>query len=102
MQLQQLDITPESLPLDIPAQARALLDNGQHREAMSLLYRGALSGLVHCYGMQISASATELQCVDQVARQQPSARGDAFATLTRHWLRTAYGRNGGDSTAMAV
>lgn len=97
VQVQQLDIAPESLPSDIPAQARALLDNGQHREAMSLLYRGALSRLVHRYGMQISASATELQCVDQVARQQPSARGDAFATLTRHWLRTAYGRNGGDS-----
>ena len=98
VQVQQLDITPESLPSDIPAKAHALLDKGQHREAMSLLYRGALSRLVHRYGMQISASATEQQCVDQVVRQQPSARGDAFATLTRHWLRTAYGRNGADST----
>lgn len=94
VQLFDLDIAPQSLPADIPSAARSLLVAGQQREAMSLLYRGALSRLVHRYGMEITESATERQCVELVNREQPAARNDAFAQLTRHWLQVAYGRNG--------
>ena len=61
---------------------------------MSLLYRGALSRLVHRYGMEITDSATERQCVDLVEREQPAERKDVFKLLTRYWLQVAYGHSG--------
>ncbi len=88
-----LDIAPESLPEDIPHSAQLLLKNGQQREAMSLLYRGALSRLVHHYDMKITDSATEQQCLDQVSREQPAPRKNVFSILTRLWLQVAYGRS---------
>lgn len=92
-QLFDLEIAPESLPVDIPGQARALVNRGRQREAMSLLYRGALSRLVHQYGVTISHSATEQECVEQVELNQPDIRRDTFTTLTRLWLRSAYTRS---------
>lgn len=94
VQVFDLDIAPKSLPSDIPSAAKTLLSAGQQREAMSLLYRGALSRLVHRYGMEITDSATERQCVELVTLEQPKERIDVFALLTRYWLEVAYGRNG--------
>ena len=94
VQIFDLDIAPKSLPADIPSAARSLLKDGQQREAMSLLYRGALSRLVHRYGMEITDSATERQCVDLVDREQPAERKDVFKLLTRYWLQVAYGHSG--------
>ena len=88
-----LDIAPESLPDNIPHSAQQLLKNGQQREAMSLLYRGALSRLVHHYDMKITDSATEQQCLEQVNREQPAPRKNVFSILTRLWLQVAYGRS---------
>lgn len=87
-----LEIAPESLPADIPGNALDLLRSGNQREAMGLLYRGALSRLVHQYGMQISRSATEQECVNQVEQNQPEIRRDAFLALTKLWLKSAYTR----------
>lgn len=85
-----LDIRPETLPVDIPGAAKAMLQQGKKREAMSLLYRGALSRLVHQHGMTIQSSATENQCVSQVTVEQPEHRSTGFTRLTSLWLRTAY------------
>lgn len=85
-----LDIRPETLPTDIPGMAKSLLQQGRKREAMSLLYRGALSRLVHQHGMTIQPSATENQCVTQVASEQPEHRSSGFRQLTSLWQRTAY------------
>jgi Domain of unknown function (DUF4129) len=54
-----LDIDPDSLPEDIGAAALALLEAERMREALSLLYRGALSRAVHRYGVVIGESYTE-------------------------------------------
>ena len=40
--VRDLDIRPESLPDDIAGAARALWQRGEHRAALSLLYRGEL------------------------------------------------------------
>ena len=42
-----MDVRPESLPDDITGEARKLWENAQIREALSLLYRGALIRLIN-------------------------------------------------------
>ena len=88
-----LDIRPQSLPNDIPSTARSLAIDGKKREAMSLLYRGALSRLVHRHGMSIRSSATEQTCVTQVASEQPVFRSDIFTGLTTLWQQAAYAQS---------
>src|SRR5581483_2001669 len=51
--VQDLDIRPASLPADIGEAALALLSQGRAREALSLLYRGALSHAVHRFSVVI-------------------------------------------------
>ena len=54
-----MEIAPEKLPPDVAAAAAALAREGRLREALGLLYRGALSELVHKRGVQLLASHTE-------------------------------------------
>jgi hypothetical protein len=54
-----MNLAPETLPADVGAAAAALAHEGRLREALSLLYRGALSELVHKRGVQLLASHTE-------------------------------------------
>ena len=49
----------KTLPPDVGAAAAALARAGRLREALSLLYRGALSELVHRRGVRLLASHTE-------------------------------------------
>lgn len=95
-----LDISPDSLPKNLAAAAMQLARDGQHRAALSLLYRGSLSRLVHERGMVISASATEQQCLDKVLQEQTEPLAPYFATLTNHWLRSAYARKQVDAQSV--
>src|SRR5205085_9151109 len=61
--VRELDIRPESLPRDVGAAARALWERGEQRAALSLLYRGMLSRLVHVHRVPIRASSTEGDCL---------------------------------------
>jgi hypothetical protein len=54
-----MELAPETLPPDVGAAAAALARAGRLREALSLLYRGALSELVHRRGVRLLASHTE-------------------------------------------
>ncbi len=91
-----LEIRPESLPEDIPVEALNLLGKGAHRSALSLLYRGSLSMLVHQYQLKIPDSATEGECLD-LAREALGKQGFAYLTaLTRSWRRLAYGHHPAD------
>jgi hypothetical protein len=56
-----MELAPETLPPDVAAAAAALAREGKLREALSLLYRGALSSLVHQRGVQLLASHTEAE-----------------------------------------
>lgn len=85
-----LSIAPESLPQDIPGAARAALAAGEVREALSLLYRGALSHLVHVRGLRVGKGATE----GDVLRLAHAAWVDGptafFDTLMPAWVEAAY------------
>jgi hypothetical protein len=56
-----MELAPETLPPDVPTAAAGLAREGKLREALSLLYRGALSNLVHQRGVQLLPSHTEAE-----------------------------------------
>ncbi len=85
-----LDIRPQSLPEDIGGAASALWQAGQARAALSLLYRGALSRLVHGQGVPIRAASTERECL-ALARPRLAPAALAFVTqLVAAWQTVAY------------
>ncbi len=88
--VQGLDIRPESLPEDIGTAALALLEVGREREALSLLYRGALSRAVHRHGIAILASATEGEALRAVNAKLDPPRAAYFADLVALWQRAVY------------
>jgi Domain of unknown function (DUF4129) len=90
--VQNLDIRPQSLPQDIGAHARQYWQKGQHRQALSLLYRGALSRLVHQHRVPLEAAATEDECLSAAQKHQlPSASTVFFDALVRTWQQAVYG-----------
>jgi hypothetical protein len=87
-----LDLKPESLPDDVAAAAAALARAGQLREALSLLYRGALSALIHGKQVRLDEGDTEGDCLN-AARDALAAGGmQYFARLIDAWCNTAYAR----------
>lgn len=80
-----MELAPEKLPPDIAEAAAALAAQGKLREALSLLYRGALSELVHKRGVHLLASHTEGEAVQLAGMPY-------FATLVDAWRRCAYAR----------
>jgi hypothetical protein len=85
-----LDIRPESLPEDIGAAAASLLDLGEARAALSLLYRGALSRLVHGHGVPIRAASTERECLQLASPRLAVSQTDFLAQLVSAWQTVAY------------
>jgi hypothetical protein len=89
--VRDLDIRPGSLPADVGAAALTLWQRGQQRAALALLYRGALSRLVHVHGVPIRASSTEGECLD-LARVVLAAPARAYlARLIGVWSTAVYG-----------
>ena len=80
-----MELVPGKLPDDVPGAAAALAREGKLREALSLLYRGALSELVYKRGVQLLASHTEGEAVRLAAMPY-------FALLVEAWRRCAYAR----------
>ncbi len=85
-----LDLRPESLPDDVAGVAAALTREGRLREALALLYRGALVKLVHVRHVEIAVSDTEGDCVRRVTAATPSATAQYFARLVGAWQGAAY------------
>ncbi len=89
--VRDLDIRPESLPDDLPAAVRALWQRGESRAALSLLYRGALSRLVHDHGVPVRAASTEGECATLASRHLDAERGAFVARLIGLWQVAVYG-----------
>jgi hypothetical protein len=87
-----MELAPETLPDDIPGAVRALLAAGRVREALGLLYRGTLSGLVHGHGIELQASDTEGDALARVHAHGEAATAQYFAVLVVHWQSAAYAR----------
>ncbi|MEP7295474.1 MAG: DUF4129 domain-containing protein [Burkholderiales bacterium] len=98
----ELDIRPESLPADIAAAARALCQRGETRAALSLLYRGALSRLVHDRLVPILGSSTEGECVRLAARVLPAAGAAYFERLVGAWQTEVYAGRAADAGTVAT
>lgn len=89
--VRELDVRPESLPDDVGAAAWALWRAGREREALSLLYRGLLSRLIHRHGVPIEASSTEGECLE-LARPRLAPGAMRYATqVVRAWEACSYG-----------
>jgi hypothetical protein len=86
-----LDVRPESLPRDVPAQVMLLWEQGAGREALSLLYRATLSRLIDRHQIAFRASHTEAECARLVRACGIEPLGDYFWQLTQVWRRLAYG-----------
>lgn len=86
-----LQVSAESLPDDVPAQALQLLEKGEWRACLALLYRASLVRLIHRHGLEIRSSFTEQECDRLVRLQRPDGQADYFSRLTQLWLLLAYG-----------
>ncbi|MEP6874198.1 MAG: DUF4129 domain-containing protein [Burkholderiales bacterium] len=98
----ELDIRPASLPADIGAAARALCQRGEMRAALSLLYRGALSRLVHDRHVPIRAASTEGECVQLAGHVLPASAGAYFERLVAAWQTEVYAGRPADASAVAA
>lgn len=85
-----LDIRPESLPEDIAGAARNLWKEGKVREALSLLYRGALVILTHEEHLEIHAGHTEGDILKLAKPSTEAERYQYLCTLTKLWQTIAY------------
>ena len=98
----ELDIRPESLPADIGAAAQALCRRGEMRAALSLLYRGALSRLVHDHLVAIRAASTEGECVRLAEQVLPTSASAYFERLVGAWQTEVYAGRAADAGAVAA
>ncbi len=85
-----MDVAPDSLPDDIAAAARARWESGDARGALSLLYRGALSWLIHAAHAPVRDGDTEGDCLRHADVLAEPVRRDYFTALTWQWVTVAY------------
>ena len=88
--VQDLDINPNSLPPDVGGAALSLLEAGRTREALSLLYRGALSRAVHRFSVAVGESFTEGEALRAVGQALARPQVTYFAALVALWQRVVY------------
>ena len=86
-----LDVTPASLPPDIPAAAWSAWQAGDPAGAVRLLYRGSLAWLMEQGSVPIRGSDTEGDCLRHAGVLPDAERRQYFAEVTSAWLSTAYG-----------
>src|SRR6185436_4601864 len=87
-----MELAPDTLPADVPEAAARLAAAGKLRDALSLLYRGALSELVHKRGVQLLSShrgRSGSPGRDDVLRHA----GGRLAALRLCQPRSAFGRD---------
>jgi Domain of unknown function (DUF4129) len=74
----------------VGAAAWALWQGGQPLAAMSLLYRGALSKLVHQHQVPIRSSSTEGDCLQLSEPLLQAPARQYLQQLVGHWRQAAY------------
>ncbi len=83
-------ISSETLPHDMPAAAWALWQQDLPKEALALLYRGAIFQAITRAHVPILESDTENDCLRRVNHAGPHAYPDYFRRITDTWSRLAY------------
>ena len=85
-----MEVTPESLPQDIPGVAWSLWQQGRQHEALGLLYRGTISRVIEVGRVEIFEADTEGDCLRRVECAGAPAHPDYFRSLTGVWIALAY------------
>ncbi|MDB4399877.1 DUF4129 domain-containing protein [Akkermansiaceae bacterium] len=94
-----MPISPESLPDDILATAKKFWAEGRKKDALGLLYRGAISSMVSRDLVEIEESDTESECLRRLnGKDLPEY--PYFATLTNAWVSMAYAKEDPDEGTM--
>lgn len=81
---------PEPLPEDILTNARLAWQAGEHRKALSYLYRGSLRALHEGDRLSIDGCATEEEVLRRVKTTEDTELASFFESLTRKWQWVAY------------
>ncbi len=97
-----MDIRPESLPDNIPEAARKLWNEHKHRDALSLLYRGALAQLVTKNQLALKASQTEGDILTLAKQALLPAQHSYLKHLTEQWKQIAYAHHLPEDSSVAV
>ena len=85
-----MDVRPDSLPANIVDEARTLWKTEQHREALSLLYRGALVRLINIEKVKLQNSHTEGDVLKVSALILSKTKQSYLKLLTTQWQLVAY------------
>jgi hypothetical protein len=93
-----LDVRAGSLPDDVAGAAGNAARAGRVREALSLLYRGALVRFMD-EGLDFRRGDTEGDCLARVAREAGTSRAGYFRRLVAAWQSLAYGHQAVDAAA---
>lgn len=96
-----LEITKESLPLNIVAEVNRLSETREYRNALSLLYRATLSQLIHQKQLSFADSSTEIECLNVVKTSKAPDLIEYTERLTNIWQTMAYGHNAPKQQALA-
>ncbi|MEO5917905.1 MAG: DUF4129 domain-containing protein [Luteolibacter sp.] len=98
-----MEVSPDTLPGDVPSAAWALWQQGKHQEALGLLYRGSISRVMEIGRVEIQESDTEGDCMRRVDSAGNAAHPDYFRGITGAWIRLAYaGINPADADVQAL
>lgn len=85
-----MDVRSDSLPDDVLETARSLWQDGEAREAMSLLYRSSLIQLINREQLQLKHSHTEGDILKLSQSKLAITRQQYFQQLTKQWVQIAY------------
>ncbi len=85
-----MDVRPESLPEDIAGKAKGLWQAQQYREALSLLYRGALVRLINQEEVRLENSHTEGDVLRHSKQRISNTKLGYLKSLTDQWRLIAY------------
>lgn len=87
-----MEVTPESLPENVPDTAWLWWTTGRRQEALALLYRAAISRSIELACVEIVESDTEGDCLRRVGQVGGAAHADYFKCVTGCWVRLAYAK----------
>ncbi len=88
-----MEVTAKSIPKNLIETAEDAWQAGRFKEALSFLYRGALSQLILEWHADIDDSATEYECMRAARRVLPDSNSGYFDELSKHWICVAYSSN---------
>ena len=83
---------PETLPDDVPTEARRLWAQGRPRHALALLYRASVETMAQRAGIALVPGATESECLRASRRMPDGEDRSLFARMVRTWQYAAYAR----------